>query len=95
MSTTSPASRVTRLATETKAAFKTTEFIAYVVILIGLFIASAVVDSNEDGQGFGAEQVWLYATLLTIGYMISRGLAKSGSRENYDRDNRDDRDSHR
>ena len=91
MSTTSPTSRSTRLATETKAAFKTTEFIAYVVILIGLFIASAVVDSNEDGQGFGAEQVWFYATLLTIGYMISRGLAKAGSRANDDRDDRDDR----
>jgi hypothetical protein len=84
MSTTSDASsRAPRLSTETKAAFKTTEFIAYVVILVGMFIASAVVDSNEDGQGFGADQVWLYATLLTIGYMVSRGLAKSGSREHY------------
>lgn len=82
---------VTRLTTETKAAFKTTEFITYVVILVGMFIASAVVDSNEDGQGFGAEQVWFFATLLTIGYMISRGLAKSGSREFYDREDRDDR----
>ena len=91
MSTTTPNTRVSRLATETKAAFKTTEFIAYVVILVGMFIASAVVDSNEDGQGFGAEQVWFFATLLTIGYMISRGLAKSGSRENYDRDDRNDR----
>jgi hypothetical protein len=83
--------RVSRLSTETKAAFKTTEFIAYIVILISMFIASAVVDNGEDGQGFGAQSVWLYATLLTIGYMISRGLAKSGSRENYDRDH----DAHR
>ena len=79
----------TRRTTETKAAFKTTEFIAYVVILLGTFIASAVVDSGEDGQGFGAEQAWFFATLLTVGYMISRGLAKSGSRESYDRDDRD------
>lgn len=78
--------RTTRLSTETKAAFKTTEFIAYVVILIGIFIASAVVDNGEDGQGFGADKAWLYATMLTIGYMISRGLAKAGSREFYDRD---------
>ena len=76
--------RTARLSTETKAAFKTTEFIAYVVILIGLFIASAVVDNGDDGQGFGADHVWLYATLLTIGYMVSRGLAKSGSREHAD-----------
>ena len=47
---------VNRLSTETKAAFKTTEFIAYVVILVGMFVASAVVDSNEDGQGFGASR---------------------------------------
>lgn len=94
MSTTSSNTRVSRLSTETKAAFKTTEFIVYVAILIGMFVASAVVDSNEDGQGFGAEQVWFFATLLTIGYMISRGLAKSGSREFYDRD-RDNLDARR
>jgi hypothetical protein len=84
-------SRGTRLSTETKAAFKTTEFIAYVVILVAMFIASAMVDNGEDGQGFGADHVWLYATLLTIGYMISRGLAKSGSREFYDRGDNDSR----
>jgi hypothetical protein len=86
MSNTTNTGRVARVSTETKAAFKTTEFIAYVVILIAMFIASAMVDNGEDGQGFGADHVWLYATLLTIGYMISRGLAKSGSREHYDRD---------
>lgn len=86
MTNNTPNGRVSRLTTETKAAFKTTEFIAYVVILVAMFIASAVVDNGEDGQGFGASQVWLYATILTVGYMISRGLAKSGSRERYDRD---------
>ena len=89
--TTTNTGRVSRLSTETKAAFKTTEFIAYVVILISMFIASAVVDSNEDPEGFGPQQVWLFATLLTIGYMISRGLAKSGSREFFDRDDADSR----
>ena len=83
--------RIARVSTETKAAFKTTEFIAYILLLVAMFIASAMVDNGDDGQGFGASSVWLYATLLTIGYMISRGLAKSGSRENYDRDERDDR----
>ena len=91
MSTIHSTGRAARLSTETKAAFKTTEFIAYVLILVAMFIASAVVDNGDDGQGFGASSVWLYATLLTIGYMISRGLAKSGSRESYDRDERDDR----
>ena len=93
MSNTTNKGRASRLSTETKAAFKTTEFIAYVVILVGLFIASAMVDNGDDGEGFGAQDAWFYATLLTIGYMISRGLAKSGSREFYDRDDHDAHDT--
>jgi len=70
-----------RRTTETKAAFKTTEFAAYVAVLVSILIAGLVVD---DGNGaFGAEKVWLLATILTVGYMVSRGLAKAGSREPY------------
>jgi hypothetical protein len=61
--------------TETKAAFKTTELIVYVLAVVGALIASAIVDNS-----FGADPAWRYVTYLTIGYMISRGLAKSGSR---------------
>ena len=68
-----------RLATETKASFKTTEFIAFVAMVIGVLIAAAVVDEADAG-GLGAKQAWLYVTILTVGYMVSRGLAKSGSR---------------
>ena len=64
--------------TETKAAFKTTEMVAYVAVLAAILIAGAIAD------GFGARSIWLYATILTVGYMISRGLAKSGSQEPYD-----------
>jgi hypothetical protein len=64
--------------TETKSAFKTTEMIAYVAVLAAVLIAGAIAD------GFGARSIWLYATILTVGYMISRGLAKSGSHEPYD-----------
>jgi hypothetical protein len=71
-----------RLSTETKAAFKTTEFFAYVAVLAGILIAGAIVDAG----GYGARQVWLYATILTVGYLLSRGLAKSGSRDPYDAD---------
>jgi hypothetical protein len=71
-----------RLSTETKAAFKTTEFFAYVVVLAGVLIAGAIVDQGDAG-GLGARQAWLYATILTVGYLISRGLAKSGSRDPY------------
>ena len=73
---------------ETKPAFKTTELIAYVVTVLGVLIASAVVDEGQDGQGFGAERAWLYVTMLTIGYLVSRGLAKAGSYEKDTSDNR-------
>ncbi|HEX6027132.1 MAG TPA: hypothetical protein VFZ00_34350 [Solirubrobacter sp.] len=75
-----------RRATESKASFKTTEFFAYIAVLVSLLIAAAVTDEANAG-GFGAQQVWLYVTVLTVGYMVSRGLAKSGSREPYRADN--------
>ena len=49
--------------------------------VLGVLIASAMVDQNEDGQGFGADKAWLYVTILTVGYLVSRGLAKAGSYE--------------
>ncbi|MDP9411756.1 MAG: hypothetical protein M3R38_37465 [Actinomycetota bacterium] len=67
----------TRESTETKSAYKTTEFIVYVVAVAAILIAGLVVD------GFNATETWRFFTFLTIGYMISRGLAKSGSREPY------------
>jgi hypothetical protein len=73
--------------TETKSAFKTTEMVAYVVATLGVLIAAAIVDQSDAG-GLGAKQAWLYVTILTVGYMISRGLAKSGSRDPYTDDNR-------
>jgi uncharacterized membrane protein len=75
--------RTRRLVTETKASFKTTEFFAFVVVLAGILIAAGMVDEANDG-GFGAKQAWLYVTILTVGYMVSRGLAKSGSHQPYD-----------
>jgi hypothetical protein len=76
---------IQRLGTETKAAFKTTEFFAFLAVLAGILISAAVVDQSNAG-GFGAKQAWLYATILTVGYMVSRGLAKSGSSDPYDDD---------
>lgn len=70
-----------RPARETKPSFKTTELIVYVISVLGVLIASWAVDVKEDGQWFSAYQGWFLVTLLTIGYLISRGLAKSGSRD--------------
>jgi hypothetical protein len=71
-----------RTYTETKEAFKTTEFWAYIAAVVAIII-TAVVQDNEDGSAFGAEKSLLYITILTAAYAIGRGLAKSGSREPY------------
>ena len=65
--------------TETKAAFKTTELIVYVLAVIGVLLASFIVQEAS----FGADHAWRYVTYLTVGYMISRGMSKAGSREPY------------
>jgi len=85
---------VRRLSTETKQAFKTTEFWAMVVVIVGILVAAATIKGGDTAPGtdeFIAKQAWLYVAIVAVGYMISRGLAKSGSREPYDGD-RDDRD---
>ena len=58
---------------ETKPAFKTTELIVWALTVAGVLIAAAVTE-NLDGH-----DAWKYVTWLSIGYMISRGLAKAGS----------------
>jgi hypothetical protein len=83
-----------RLTTETKQAFKTTEFWAYVAVVVAILISAAAIKGGDTAPGtdeFIARQAWLYVTILTGAYLVGRGLAKSGSREPYDED-RDDRD---
>jgi hypothetical protein len=59
---------------ETKLSLKTTEFWAMVGVIAAILIASAVSDSLGDVRA------WTLVAAVAIGYMISRGLAKSGSR---------------
>jgi hypothetical protein len=71
-----------RRSTETKASFKTTELVMYLAAVAGVLIASALVDTTRTHVDyFRADKAWFYIVLLTIGYMVSRGLAKSGSRQ--------------
>src|SRR3954471_19957569 len=73
-----------RLTTETKHGTKTTEFYAYVAATVGVLLAgllTKVGDGHDDR--LTAQDTWLIVGILTVGYMISRGLAKSGSREPY------------
>ena len=84
---------VTRLTTETKQAFKTTEFWAMVALIVGVLIAARVVgDNNGNANGhdmFTAARAWLYISIIGAAYMVSRGLAKAGSRDPYWADEND------
>ena len=78
------AHRARRLATETKAAFKTTEFWAMLGLIAAILVSAAVINGGDNGTDeFIARQAWLYVAILGGAYFISRGLAKSGSRDPY------------
>jgi hypothetical protein len=59
---------------ETRPFFVTSEFLVYVLLLMGLGITASTSDSVD------ARFFWEWATLATIAYMLSRGFAKSGTR---------------
>jgi uncharacterized membrane protein YcjF (UPF0283 family) len=81
-----------RLVTETKQAFKTSEFWAMVALVVAILISAAVINGGDNGTDeFIARQAWLYVSILGGAYFISRGLAKSGSHQPYDEDRDDDR----
>ncbi len=85
---------VARLTTETKHSFKTTEFFAMLALIAGILIASWVVGGGDNGGGTGddpfpAVRAWLYVAIVGSAYMLSRGLAKAGSRDPYWADRRD------
>jgi len=78
------APKVRRLATETKQFIKTSEWWTYLAIVIAILIAGNSIEGEEGGTDFfAADKVWLYITILTVGYLLSRGLAKAGSRDPY------------
>ena len=59
---------------ETKLSLKTTEFWAMLGVIAAILIASAVSDSLNDVRS------WTLVAAVSIGYMLSRGLAKSGTK---------------
>ncbi|HVY61161.1 MAG TPA: hypothetical protein VHF22_05875 [Planctomycetota bacterium] len=59
---------------ETKLSLKTTEFWAMVALIAAILVASAVSDSLGDIRA------WTLVAAVGIGYMLSRGLAKSGTK---------------
>jgi hypothetical protein len=79
--TTDSFSRVVR---ETKPSFMTTEFWA---MLAGI-VAVVVVYNAADDPSLNLFRASLLATLLAIGYIVSRGIAKAGSRDETWKDDR-------
>ncbi len=67
-----------RTSTETKSFIKTSEFWVFVVATAAVLIATYAKDDSLT-----AWRGWLLATLLAISYIVTRGLAKAGSREPY------------
>jgi hypothetical protein len=59
---------------ETKPFFLTSEFVGSVLAIAGIAITAASSDA------FGAWRAWILITAVVVGYMISRGIAKSGTR---------------
>src|SRR5215216_1424018 len=59
---------------ETKPFFLTSEFLVFVLYLMGLGIAAGTSPTIDD------RMFWILTTAATIGYMVARGVAKSGSR---------------
>jgi hypothetical protein len=65
---------------ETKGSLKTTEFWIFLAAVAAVLIASyAVGTTSTHSDYFRADKAWWFISLLTIGYLGSRGLAKAGS----------------
>ena len=82
-----------RLATETKQSIKTSEFWAFVAVVLAILVSAMLIKGGDSGgtDEFIARQAWLYVAIVTGAYMVSRGLAKSGSQDPYT-DDAGDRD---
>ncbi|MBI5106014.1 MAG: hypothetical protein HZB46_13725 [Solirubrobacterales bacterium] len=82
---TTPARRIPqRLSTETKHSSKTSELYAYVAATVGVLLAGLLTKAGDGHDDrLQAQETWMIVGILTVGYMISRGLAKSGSRDPY------------
>jgi hypothetical protein len=65
---------------ETKEFFRTSEFLMWLLGVAGVLVASAYED------GFGTGPAWILITVLSSGYILSRGLAKAGTARGWDID---------
>ena len=57
---------------ETKTAFRTTELLVLIAAVAGILVAASQVEDLD------ARYAWTLVTAVAIGYLLSRGIAKSG-----------------
>lgn len=67
--------------TETRRSLVTSEFWIFVILSVALLFFAY----ESGGDSFSRDDAWRYVTWLGIGYLITRGLAKSGSYETFTR----------
>ena len=67
--------RLTGIHDETRWGVLTGEFWTMVAAIVATLIAAAVADN------FDAHSAWWIVGMIATGYIVSRGLAKAGSRE--------------
>lgn len=59
-------------------------WLACVLATVGVLIAGLVTKAGDGHDDrLNAHDTWLIVAILTVGYLISRGLAKSGTRDPY------------
>jgi hypothetical protein len=64
----------TAYTSETKPFFLTSEFLVFVLFVMGLAIGTATSDD------VGPQLFWILTTVATSAYMLSRGIAKAATR---------------
>ncbi len=67
--------------TETRRSTSTSEFWIFLVLSVAMLFFA--YDGGDDS--FSREDGWRFVTALAVGYFLSRGLAKVGSYETFDR----------
>ena len=63
---------------ETKPFYLTSEFVGSVLAIAGIALTAVSSDA------FGAWRAWILITAITVGYVISRGIAKAATRSHAD-----------
>ena len=69
IATDAPRTRVSsRRGDETKAFYKTTEFMVFIVATVGVLLASYLVQATDGRDDyFLADKAWLYLVILSVG----------------------------